>query len=414
MVETYRNNADFMPTPESARNWTETSSNSKLIEINAVLNNSKLENIDEVKNLKDKIKNREYREFQRELWISYNKCDWKLWVDSLIYFNIYINKLYKKYSVILDTQSSLSALRLDLSSNAIDTTRIQRAEERYLSTHETMDESTYNKLFSWKEKLQQWQLGDCYLVSGIHELANAQHFDTLMRTSIKRMQWKNWDLWYQIKIPLWEPSWRKILIKDSELKVAKIRGNNWYKLLELAYAKNKLRKNDRNWNAYAPITSSELGRIAGWWTHEVLSTFLWKNNIGFCDFGTMKNYWARKKLSQTSESTKKEIYNFLRNYDPNIWNRFVSLASMLWTTDHESYVVGGKRIYCRHAYSVSWVKKDNKGKIISITVLNPWNTDRTRWGSYQDFTLNEFYNAFSCVSCGKIKTSTFLDNKSRG
>ena len=33
-------------------------------------------------------------------------------------------------------------------------------------------------------------------------------------------------------------------------------------------------------------------------------------------FGTMKNYWARKKLSQTSESTKKEIYNFLRNYDP--------------------------------------------------------------------------------------------------
>ena len=346
------------------------------------------------------------------MWVPYNRCDWKLWNESLDYFNNYVNKICQKHNVSLSTQNSLWSLKADVwrIENAVDTSRIQRNEAKYLATHETMNQNEYNKLFSGKEKLQQWQIGDCYLVSWIHELVRAQHFDTLMRTSFQRMRRSNWDLWYQIKIPLWEPSWRKILIKNSELKVAKINWNAWFKLLELAYAKNKLRKNDKQWNVYSPITPAEFSKIKWWWTHEVLTTFLWKNNIGFSDFWTMKNYGNNKTLSQSSSNAKKEIHNFLKNYNPSIGNRFVSLASLPGSSDSNSYTVWWKKIYRRHAYSLTWVKKDSKWEIKSITVLNPWNA-QWAWKNYQDFTLNEFFNSFSAMSCGKVKTQNFLNNK---
>ena len=431
MVETLRQQKWELSTSEYAKKWTEKSPNSKLEQINNILSNPKLKDIKEIWTLKTKIAKREYRDLQKMLWISYNRCDWKLWKESLDYLNNYVNKLIQEKNTTNWTNSVLWRLRNNVSwwidgvtwnnwnwkkswkyENLTDTINIQHNEAQYLATHETMSLSEYNKLFSWKERLQQWQLGDCYLVSWIHELARAQHFDTLMRTSIQRVNWKDGSgWWYQIKIPLWEPSWRKILLKDSEVNVAKIRWNKWYKLLELAYAKNKLRKNDRNGNKYRPITSSELKKISWWWTHEVLQTFLGKNNIWFSDFWTMSNYKKGKTLAQSSQTAKNEIHNFLKNYVPSIWNKFVSLASLPWSSDRNSYTVWWKTIYRRHAYSLTWVKKDGKWNIKSITVLNPWNK-WWQWKNYQDFTLDEFYKSFSAMSCGKVKTKTFLDNKS--
>ena len=65
MVETLRTNQDSMVTSESAKNWTEKSPNSKLKNINFVLDDAKIQKIKEVKNLKDKIKRREYRSLQK-------------------------------------------------------------------------------------------------------------------------------------------------------------------------------------------------------------------------------------------------------------------------------------------------------------------------------------------------------------
>ena len=408
MVESLRRNTDSLVTSEYAKNWTESSPKSKLWNISVKLSNPKIQRLNEIKELKNKIKNREYRSFQKMVWVPYGRCDWKLWWESLNYFNNYLNKLKQQNNMVSQTSGSLISLQHDLwhIENLTDTINIQNHEAQYLSSHETMSQSEYNALFSGKERLQQWQLGDCYLVSWINELARAQHFDTLMRTSIQRMKRNNGELWYQIKIPFWEPSWRKILIKDSEIKVAQIRWNNWYKLLELAYAKDKLRKNDRNGNRYRPMTHSELQKIKWWWTHEVLQKFLGKKNIWFNDFWTMKNYRNGKTLSQSPQTAKNEIHNFLRNFVPSIWNKFVSLASLPWSSDTDSYTVWWKKIYRKHAYSLTWVNKNSKWEIVSITVLNPWN-DKWHWENYQNFTLDEFYKAFSAISCGRIKTKTF-------
>lgn len=111
MVETLRNNRDSMITSEVAKNWTEKSPNSKLKTINSILNDSKILNINEIKNLKNKIKNCEYRSLQKIVWVPYNKCDWKLWNESLNYFKNYINKIYQQYKISVDTQNSLWSLR---------------------------------------------------------------------------------------------------------------------------------------------------------------------------------------------------------------------------------------------------------------------------------------------------------------
>ena len=291
--------------------------------------------------------------------------------------------------------------------NGMDRVTIQTRENDYLEKYETMNESQFHQLFSWKEKLQQWQIGDCYLVSWIHELARAQHFDTLTRTSMQRVKRKNGDKWYQIKIPLWEPSWRKIVLKDSEIDVAKIKWNTWYKLLELAYAKNKLRKNDKQWNKYSPITPWEFSGIKWWWTKEVLESFLWKHNIKFNTFGEKKR---SKSLEKISENEKRQIIWFLRNYSWDIWNRFVSLSSIWWKSDTKQYKVWWKTIYHNHAYALTWVNKDSSWNIKSIKVLNPRNR-QWDWKNYQDFTIDEFFQAFSYMSCGKLNTKEFLNDE---
>ena len=291
--------------------------------------------------------------------------------------------------------------------NTVDRYNIQRREDEYLAQHEKLSENEYNRLFSGKEKLQQWQFWDCYLVSWINELANAQHFDTLMRTSIQRMKRSNWDIWYQIQIPLWEPSWRKILIKNPELGVAKIRWNDWYKLLEIAYAKNR-RPNNKIWNRYSPITHEEFEKIRWWWMKEVFETFLWKNNISF---NTFWDQTRRNPLKSISQNNKEQIVWFLKNYTPQTWRKFVSLSSIWWESDTKQYTVGWKTMYHKHAYSLTWINKDSKWNIKSLKVLNPWNDWRQGW-KYLDLTLDEFFQAFSYMSCGTINMQTFLDNKS--
>ena len=296
--------------------------------------------------------------------------------------------------------------------NIIDYVNIRNHEISYLSQHEKMSESEYNTLFSWKDQLQQWQIWDCYLVSWINELACAQSFDGLIRTSIRRVKRNNWDLWYEIQLPLWKTEWRKILIKKSELNVAKIRWKNcdWYRLLELAYAKNR-RPNNAEWNKYSPITGAEFAKIEEWFTPEVLEKFLWKNTIKFNHFWDKK--WSTEPLSKLSASKKKQIIWFLKNYSPSIWNQTLSLWSLHKNgkNDNNSYKVWNNILYYKHAYSVTKVNVD-KGtwEVKSIRILNPWNTSWP-WKKYQDLTIDEFFNAFHCMSYWKIDTSRLLTGK---
>jgi hypothetical protein len=75
MVETYREHETELKTSEYSKEWTEKSPNSKLNTINRIFNNSKLDSIPEAKAMKDKLKNREYREVQRLAGMKLRDCD---------------------------------------------------------------------------------------------------------------------------------------------------------------------------------------------------------------------------------------------------------------------------------------------------------------------------------------------------
>lgn len=64
-TEVLRKSNDTLITSEYSKDWTEKSPNSKLNAINSILNDKRIQNIKKIKELKVKIKNREYRSLQK-------------------------------------------------------------------------------------------------------------------------------------------------------------------------------------------------------------------------------------------------------------------------------------------------------------------------------------------------------------
>lgn len=409
----FHSNEEELVTSESAKNWTETSWESKLTEINTVLDEN--EELNKIQELKSLIANREYKKFQREICMDINKCNWKLWQETLDFLSIFIETEKEKAKNWLNNRVELDQLMLEVGTenmqNLLDTSKITHSENIHLSRFQTLNDEEYNEIFSWKEEICQWQIEDCYLVSWINELTQTNYFDTLMKTSISREEFEDNSLWYCIKIPLWEPNGRKIYIKDSEISNAKIKWNIWYKLLEIAYAKNK-RPNNKAWNTYDPVTDRDFKNIEYGWTHEVLQTFLWYNNIWFNDFGTRYSHDYWHTLSSLWRRTKEQIKNSLKNFEWTIWNKFVSL----WTTWVEwwssvPFTVWEHTLFHAHAYSVSSVELDANWELQYINIKNPRNNKSIIWWGTMKLTFDEFCKAFSFVWIWTIKVDSFLNTR---
>ena len=410
------------------KNWNERSKDSKL---NAILhklndeekkkpNSDKSKKIQKLQNLLIKW---EYIQFQKEIWMT--NCNWKLWEESFEMLKNFLEKLNQIETSQQSTSQELSNLWISIkkpeqithgndtitspetTSNHVDNLKINRAAKKYLSKYESLPKSMYDLMFSWKEEMWQWQLWNCYLISWLIELANTQYFDTLMRTSISRVKFKDdWAFWFSIKIPLWEPNGRDILIKDSELMLARVKWNIGYKLLELTYVKSR-RTNNKAWNTYYPVTNAEIEQSAWWSMTDVLQKFLWRHNIGFSDFWSLETDYKWLPLSSLPESRKREITNYLKNFNGTIWNNFTNLGTPLsphW--DRSSFEVWWNTLYNWHVYALSSVDKN-----LNVYVKNPRNNEKKAWGSEVKLSLDEFFNSFSFIRVGKIKVDTFLDDK---
>ena len=441
-------NEPNLSTSESARNWTESSKNSKLIPIANKLANY---NWDDANELRSLIQNREYKKFQSKIWITwFRDLDWKLWPRTLKYLDNYIEKIENTKRATQKTDRELQNIKYQIRApkqevkdkkhepvqqtpkkqvnkpkendykdyvhrpeyqQLTDSAKIHKNAKEYLSKHESLSEADYNRLFSWKEQLRQWQIWNCYLVSWFIELANTDYFDTLMRTSISRVRFKDdWSLWYNIRIPLWEPDGRDILIKDSELIMAKINWNTGFRLLEIAYVKNR-RKNDKQWNKYSPVTEWEYQATRWWTTDEVLRTFLGRNNISFSIL--WDSTWAEwRTLDKFSPKRQQEIKGILKNFDPAAWDKFISLVTppAPWW-DSSAFNVWWHTIYNKHVYAVDSVQKYPDWDIAYVKIKNPRKDPSLPWGTDLDLTFDEFLKSFAYIWVWRIKADTFLDEK---
>jgi hypothetical protein len=415
----HRETVDTASTSQEAKIWNETSKDSKL---NEILHKLDDESKTKTTNNKSKLVQKwhtmilvwKYKEFQKEIWMT--NCNGKLWSETFDTLKNYLESLDQTESSQQDTQEWLKDLKQSITlpetlDNHVDNLKISRAARKYLSKHESLSESIFNLIFSWKEEIRQWQLWNCYFISWLIELTNTQYFDTLMRTSISRVTFKDdWTPWFSIKIPLWEPNGRDILIKDSEILMARVKWNIGYKLLELAYVKNR-RPNNKEWNTYYPVTNSEIEWIRWWITREVLKTFLWSHNIWFSDFWSNLTDYKWETISNLPDSRKNEIANYLKNFNGTVWNNFTDLGTPMapgW--DSVSFNVWWNTLYHWHAYALHSVEKRQNWDIYVI-VRNPRNNTETDWGSNIKLSLNEFFHAFSYIWVWKIKVDTFLDDQ---
>lgn len=411
MVEKMGYNVDPEWTPQTARLWTETSPNSKLENINTELSSFSWNKVDKLKEL---IKKREYVKFQKEIWLTNKKdLDWKLWQWSLNKLKTYLKTLDETEAkeVNLDEERKkvdnlcLSIITPENINGRINQTdelrqKIGKAAKKYLSKYEKLSTSDCNLLFSKRLELRQWYLWDCYLIAWLIELSNSQYFDALVRTSISRVRCNDWGLWWVVKIPLWEPDARDILIKDNELYKARVNWDIGYKLLEIAYVKNR-RPNNKTWNEYYPVTDEEIDSIEWWYTLDALKTLLWKKNVGSCDFWSFENAKKWLDLHNLPQSAKNEIKNYLKNFDWSTWNNYTEIGTFNISTKVWKY-----ELFPSHAYALVGVETEN-WEITYINVKEPRGKDNA--GNLR-LTLDEFFDAFAYIKVGKINVDTFLDD----
>lgn len=116
MVETPKSSAENLSTSREAIYWTETSPKSKLNDIKWLV---KWSNNDQIKHLADLLENKEYKQFQKEIWITWEtNLDGKLWLNTLNKAQDYIDDIKKDVAietVTTDTKQQIDDIKQDLS-----------------------------------------------------------------------------------------------------------------------------------------------------------------------------------------------------------------------------------------------------------------------------------------------------------
>lgn len=295
----------------------------------------------------------------------------------------------------------------------LDSKDINNKSETYLKNNETLKKEDFNRLFSGKENIRQGRLWDCYLITTINILSRSQIFEPLIRTSVRIVQWG-----YTIRLPLWEPQGKTIIIKDSELDAAAVQGNIWYKILEIAYAKQT--------TGESIMAKDSIQKIRGGRASKALQTLVGKNNIGFT---TLWGHYTKKDLASNSTSPISsetdsqnlpipyseieisQVKNTLENYQLARWTKFIAVSSYPGESDQHFYKIEGKQIFYKHAYAVLWVEKDSKGNISRVHIQNPWNKDdknkpnNGKWNFSLSFV--NFLKAFPRMDIGNTTREIF-------
>lgn len=290
-------------------------------------------------------------------------------------------------------ENHISAISIDEELGFAPWTHVAQTvkESLYLSMFRKLSDEDYQDMFRWLNNLRQWTLGDCYLVAAIKNLARSKYFNTLMMTSIERTGDDSFNLY----MPLWEPHWVKVKITSEDLKAAGIRGAEWYKVLEVWFAKYLLFK---EWIIPSPnivITDKLIKKIEAGSAWEAMLSLLWPKS-----FTNIRLTWDPKN--------KLTVLNYLESFDPkDLWSISVSSKFKKWETDKRFYEVWWEAIYYGHAYNVCGIEKD--WDIIKYVILdNPHNDPKKPWWTKIKLKTSDFLNCFSFIHISHL-TDNFLN-----
>lgn len=274
------------------------------------------------------------------------------------------------------------------------------------------DTNFSSKDFEVRADLKQQNVGDCYAVAAIHAMSRSPHFETICRSSMKKLPDGSW----QVRVPLMSEDGQMITITPEELlpqknrqflrrsekggimpdlrrKLMPVKGKEGLQVLEAAFIKQKFGSVDR--------LASE-----GGWGDEVLLSLggdnFKKYSINSSTWNPEKEKWEYPGLGSLDEKNMAYLDHYLENFDPEVHMATVSTKDSKIGEAVGFYKAKGtiaKFLVPGHAYSISSVDAEKK----MVNLANPWDTSKPI-----ELTFDQFKENFSGFNAIRIDSAKLL------
>ncbi len=275
------------------------------------------------------------------------------------------------------------------------------------------DTNFSSKDFEVRVDLKQQNVGDCYAVAAIHAMSRSPHFETICRSSMKRLPDGSW----QVRVPLMSENGEMITITPEELlpqknrqflrrsekggiipdlrrKLMPVKGKEGLQVLEAAFIKQKFGSVDR--------LAAE-----GGWGDEVLLSLGGDNFKEYSIVSETYNQdtkkWEYPGLGSLDEKNMAYLDHYLENFDPEVHMATVSTKHGVGniTGFYRAKGTITKFLAPGHAYSISAVDAEKK----MVSLANPWDTSKP-----VELTFDQFKENFSGFRAIRIDSARLLRN----
>lgn len=270
------------------------------------------------------------------------------------------------------------------------------------------DTNFSSKDFEVRADLKQQNVGDCYAVAAIHAMSRSPHFETICRSSMKKLPDGSW----QVRVPLMSEDGQMITITPEELlpqknrqflrrsekgrimpdlrrRLMPVKGKEGLQVLEAAFIKQKFGSVDR--------LAAE-----GGWGDEVLLQLGGDNfkqyRLNSATFNQAEKKWEYPGLDSLDEKNMAYLDHYLENFDPEVHMATVSTRHGVGKATGFYRAKGTvKFLIPGHAYSISSVDTEKK----MVNLANPWDTSKPIELSFDQFKEN--FSAFNAIRIDSAK-----------
>ncbi len=268
-----------------------------------------------------------------------------------------------------------------------------------------LSETEYDELFP-TNRIQQANVGDCYLLAAFDALDNSADFELLMRKSIDIIVDDDGTKHYMVSFPLGEPAaGAPIEVTDLDLApqalteeerkqadtgeidarqfLTTVDAAKGYQILEAAYIKLVTGGQNSRKKIEGGFSGKALTQMFGDHAEELKST-------------PAKDNGAFSKSQEATNSVTKILLEFQKGRDVlavhSLHRRKNEAGKYIEPLEYAAIDSPNTRLYHGHAYAVADVELSaDKTKVLSVELVNPWDTGERFTLPYEKFLKNFEY-----------------------
>lgn len=220
----------------------------------------------------------------------------------------------------------------------------------------TLSKEDFQKYFEWDD-FKQRNVWDCRLVAALDSITHLSNYESLVRSSVKKIN----ENIYDIKLPLWDPKWKAYHIDINKYNQKTISGNllnviaskKWLKALVIA-----------TWAALLWTEEYDVNKLVWWCSEEVFKAVIYWVNV-----------YGEKS---SSPEFYNHLYSILESFDARKSCLVISVNQGKWYDKLNPYS------WSNHAVSVE--STSEKDWELYVTISNPADSSRTYTKSFTELS----------------------------